>query len=419
MEDNYKEKIINDIKKVDKLNNKIKKGTNNKKQSRKKIVPIKKLKKPKIKKIKSYDDYFKECIKNKEIPKDTPPYLRKALERALRENNQGLIREKSALIDFAYMYKVKGEPGLLPLQFFASKKEILKEFFRNHRDIKFTLILVCMMEHKQGDDKLMATQEDKAYFHSNTYINLKSTDVKEVLADAIRDIIQKINIYQLNGSGWYFKEVIHLEIHTFQFNPAKGSSYIPLPDWLMRKKAIVSIRNKDNKCFIWSILRYFHPKKRDDSCFTDLKKYENELKIPKGFSFPVKTTDITKFENANPSIPGINVFSVDENRVIYPLRMALLDPHKTIDLFLYEENGKWHYSLIKNFSRFLRSQKTTNTNAPFLVCKRCFNHFSKEEKLQKHINYCLNNEVAVALMPKEGEEILNSKIYKNNFLYLL
>ena len=31
----------------------------------------------------------------------------------------------------------------------------------------------------------------------------------------------------------------------------KGSSYIPLPDWIMRKKAIVSIRNKDEKCFLW------------------------------------------------------------------------------------------------------------------------------------------------------------------------
>ena len=50
--------------------------------------------KPKIKskpenkpQTKSFDEYFQECIKNQKIPKDTPPYLKKALERALKEHN--------------------------------------------------------------------------------------------------------------------------------------------------------------------------------------------------------------------------------------------------------------------------------------------------------------------------------------------
>ena len=58
----------------------------------------------------------------------------------------------------------------------------------------------------------------------------------------------------------------------------KGGSYIPLPDWIMREKAIVSIRNSDDKCFIWSLLRYLHPRKKNDSRLSDLKRYENELK---------------------------------------------------------------------------------------------------------------------------------------------
>ena len=55
--------------------------------------------------------------------------------------------------------------------------------------------------------------QDKAYFHSDTYINLESTDVKEILMKVIRKILEKISIYLKNGSGWYFKEIIHLEIH--------------------------------------------------------------------------------------------------------------------------------------------------------------------------------------------------------------
>ena len=170
----------------------------------------------------------------------------------------------------------------------------------------------------------------------------------------------------------------------------------------MRKKAIVSIRNKDSKCFLWSVLRYLHPREKNDCRLTDLKQYEHELNISKGFTFPVKIRDITKFETLNPDLPGINVFSVTHDKKFYPLRMALRDPQKSIDLFLYEENGKCHYSLIKNFSRLFRSQITSRTNEPIHICKRCFTHFTKEELLQKHILYCSNNETVSVKMPKSG-----------------
>ena len=265
-----------------------------------------------------------------------------------------------------------------------------------------------MMEKSEGDFKMRFEVQDKAYFHSDTYINLKSTDVKDLLKKIISNITEKINIYQQNGSGWYFKEVIQLEIHTVKFRPMKGSSYIPLPDWIMRKKAIVSIRNKDNKCFLWSILRYLHPRDKNESRLKDLEHYEHELKIPKGFTFPVKISDITKFENINPDLPGINVFSVTPLKKFYPLRMALRDSQKSIDLFLYEENGKYHYSLIKNFSRLFRSQITSRTDEPIHICKRCFTGFTKYLLLQKHILYCSNNESVYVKMPEKGS-ILNFK----------
>ena len=148
----------------------------------------------------------------------------------------------------------------------------------------------------------------------------------------------------------------------------KGSSYIPLPDWIMRKKAIVSIRNKDSKCFLWSILRYLHPREKNDCRLADLKQYEHELNIPKGFTFPVKIRDITKFETINPDLPGINVFSVTHDNKFYPLRMALRDPQKSIDLFLYEENGKYH-SLIKTFLVFFGHKSLIEQMSQFIFVR--------------------------------------------------
>ena len=352
--DNYKEliekeKIIRDIRKVDKLNEKVKQGINIKKE-RKRKSKTKKIKKGnEIKKIKTFDGYFQECIENKEFPADTPPYFREALERAIKEYEQGIEKEKSVFENFAVKYIIRGDPGISPVEFFNRVYKTLEDFFTNHRNIKFGMVLVCLMEQQTLGKKreVVGIKEDKAYFNSGTRKNLESTDVDKLIRRCVNKIIEELETYQENGSGWYFKEIIQLEIHTVEFNPAKGSSYIPLPDWISNKKAIVNIENKDEKCFLWCILRYLHPRKDNDARLTDLKKYEFSLNT-KGITFPMKLNHISKFEKLNPSIPGINVFSVNENKTFYPLRMAERECLNSIDLFLYEEDGVSHYSLINN-----------------------------------------------------------------------
>ena len=302
--------------------------------------------------------------------------------------------------NFANKYVIKGEPGLSPVDFLNRNYKTLEEFFTYHRNTKFNMLLVCLMEQQifSKDKGVVGLNQSKAYFTSGILKNLKSTDVNKLIDLCHKKILNDIDAYQENGSGWYFNEVVQLEIHTVEFNPAKGSTYIPLPDWISNKKAIVNIKNKDEKCFLWCILRYLYPRDRDEERLTDLKKYENSLNT-KGISFPMKLRDISKFEKLNPSLPGINVFSVDENKKFYPLRMAERDCLNTIDLFLYEEDGVSHYSLIKNFTRLIKTQKTKSKNGTIFICKKCFTHFTKEELLQKHIKYCSNNETVCVKMP--------------------
>ena len=138
--------MIRQYKKLTQLGKKIRKGIDIKKD----------LKKPKPKKVKSFQEYFEECIRNKKIPKDTPPYLRKALERAILEYNkktklpsllepkkeekhslleyekepekeQVIKKEKSAFVDFANKYTIKGIPGLTPLDYFENINKTLKD----------------------------------------------------------------------------------------------------------------------------------------------------------------------------------------------------------------------------------------------------------------------------------------------------
>lgn len=74
------------------------------------------------------DEYFQECIKNKSIPKDTPKYLRKALERAIKEYQQGVILEKSLLDNFAEKYVIERKTGITPKQFFKVKAQQINIF---------------------------------------------------------------------------------------------------------------------------------------------------------------------------------------------------------------------------------------------------------------------------------------------------
>ena len=267
---------------------------------------------------------------------------------------------------------------------------------------------------KQIYDKngIISIETAKAYFSSETLENLRADEAMKLVEDSFKSIENKIQSYVQEGSAWQFKEVVQLEIHTTEHNPTKGSSYIDLPKWIKDKKAIINIKNKDDKCFLWCILRYLHPKEKNEERIGDLKKYEFSLNT-KGITFPIKENDINKFENLNPDLPGINVFYLDDKNDIYPMReIKGKDCQNTIDLLLIEKDGKSHYTLIKNFHRLIRSQKTGSNNGKLFICKRCFQHFSKQELLDKHIEYCSNNKTAVVEMPKPNTFLHFKNYYK-------
>ena len=256
------------------------------------------------------------------------------------------------------------------------------------------------------------------YFQSKTFINIETTNEYDIIDHIEEDILEKIRVLQEEDSGWYFKEVKALEIHIVDYKPTKGSSYIPLPNFIMRKKAILNMENKDDKCFLWCILRYLHPREKHSIRINDLKKYENDFNFEQ-INFPVELQDITKFEKQNPDLPGINVFSVNENNSVYPLKINQKDCQKSIDLFLFSDGKKQHYSLIKNYSRLVSSQYTSYKSGKKYFCKKCLTCYTKEECLEKHLVYCANNEKAAVIMPTKKKIFLNLKIISKNFLFLL
>ena len=212
-----RKRLIKRFQKIQKAREKVRQGVNIKKKPKKK---------------KTFQEYFDECIKNRKIPEDTPPDLKKALQKVLKQYDEKIVKTKTAIDEFARQYVIEGDPNLLPKEFFEKNKNLMKNFFNKNKNknIKVNFVLVCDMQQPLFDKNgLAGYKEDKSYFRTETKSVLKSTNVDKLIKDNVEKIYEDIEEYQKNGSGWYFKEIVNLELNVVENIPQKGSSYIDLP----------------------------------------------------------------------------------------------------------------------------------------------------------------------------------------------
>ena len=134
-----------------------------------------------------------------------------------------------------------------------------------------------------------------------------------------------------------------------------GSSYIPLPKFLAAKKAIINRNNENDECFKWAIIRALnsvkiHPE-RIDKKLRETSKTLNWEKL----KFPVKFSDINKFEEHNSSI-SVNVFGYE--KLVYPLRISEHNYKResTVNHLLISDDTNQHFCWIKDISQLLSKQ---------------------------------------------------------------
>ena len=300
----------------------------------------------------------------------------------------------SALRNFVKVYTIDGKLGFDAKSFLDGARENMTKVLRDNRNTKVKFILKCYME-------FLTTNEIKpADFHSNIEVNLDGTNEKDLYDTMVERILEKIAMFLATKSDVRFHSVIKFELHTVSYKPLRGETWKPLPKELADKKAIINMQNKDNKCFLWCVLRYLYPdNKNPQRLDKKLMDKENTLNM-EGICYPVSLKDINKFEKQNPTI-SITVLGY-ERKEFYPLRNSTnMDRDYNIILMLIEEEGVKHYCLVKNLSRLLSSQ-VSNHNGKHHFCLRCLNPFWYQESLNKHQEYCGNYEAVKIQMPKKG-----------------
>ena len=321
--------------------------------------------------------------------------------------NFEVIESDSALRNFARVYTINGIEGYDARSFLDGARENMTSVLRNNRRTKVKLSFKCNMERPST---LGETVIKPADFHSDIEVNLDGTDERELYDTMVERIIEKMATFQSMGGGWRLYSIIQLELHTVRYNPLRGETYIPLPKELADKKAIINVKNKDNKCFLLCVLRALNPKDdHPEKVDKGLKSRENTLNI-EGIECPVSLKNLNEFEKQNPTM-SITVLGY-EGKSVYPLTNSHnTDRDYKIILMLIEEGAK-HYCLIKDriaLSRLLSSQ-VSNHNGEHYFYLNFLNPFWCEEALNKHEKYCKEHE-AVKIKLLEKGTMLKFKNY--------
>ena len=130
----------------------------------------------------------------------------------------------------------------------------------------------------------------------------------------IEHMKQQIENPALKDSKFVFDGVIHMNIDFHRLNLTRGSSYLPLPEWLAKKGAIINPQNLDMECFKWAVIAAMKWKDMGDhpERISKLGKYDDF--DWDGIGFPASTKDIKRFESRNDIT--INVLAT-ENKKIY------------------------------------------------------------------------------------------------------
>ena len=134
-------------------------------------------------------------------------------------------------------------------------------------------------------------------FNSRMTNVYQGSDLDQIVNGMIAHMKTQIQNPALLNSRFKFDEVLFLNINFHRLNLTRGSSYLPLPDWIENKKSVINPQNDDEECIKWSVIAALewteinsHPER-----VSNLRKFVDSYDWS-GLEFPVSTKDIGVFE---------------------------------------------------------------------------------------------------------------------------
>ena len=105
--------------------------------------------------------------------------------------------------------------------------------------IQTTAWIRFIRNDKEGQERV------ELAFNSLMMSVYRGSETDQIVVGMIDNMKFQIENPALLNSRFVFDEFLYLYVNFHQLNLMRGSSYLPLPDWLVRKKVIVNPHNDD------------------------------------------------------------------------------------------------------------------------------------------------------------------------------
>ena len=151
-------------------------------------------------------------------------------------------------------YRINGRPRMNVETFFHRIRRDLIEMIKrelnnlNSARVQTTMWIRFVREDEEGQEKV------ELAFNSLMTSVYRGSDLDQIVDGMIANMKFQMENPALLNSRFVFDKVLCLDANFYQLNLTRGSSYLPLPDWLARKKAIINPHNNDEKCFKWAVI---------------------------------------------------------------------------------------------------------------------------------------------------------------------
>ena len=231
-----------------------------------------------------------------------------------------------ALKGHAKLYGIELQDNLNPLNHFTKTKALVKSHLeglsKDMKGFKFIETLEVMFEKDTIDSKTGKTVSiyKTAFFNGKAKTITKANDIEPELSMSRQEILNVIDKWVSEGSGWVIDRIDSHYINVTTYQPLNGPSYIELPIELQNSaKGLINIKNKDNECFRWCHVRHLNPQKKDPQRIKKEDKRLIEGLNYGGIEFPVSQKHYSKVEKQNDI--RINVFGYEKGQP-FPIHIS-------------------------------------------------------------------------------------------------
>ena len=86
-----------------------------------------------------------------------------------------------------------------------------------------------------------------------------------------------------------------------RYDPLRTPSYLPTPKEMKHRGALLNVINRDEKCFLWSVLASIHEARDNPNRVKNYRRFENTINLDR-ISYHVNLGDVDRFQNLNENL---------------------------------------------------------------------------------------------------------------------